>query len=373
MKRALRIILLFLATITVYAVVSNKYVKAQETDTQVPTPTTYKGLVLDIVDEGTKEIYGTTQQYVVYKIRILNGDKKGNEVEVTSPIYDDVTSYEFSPGNKVLLFNSVGPSGEEQYFITDYLRTSPMIFLAIIFSVLIILISKKWGISSLISLAFSFLVIFKFMLPRLAAGSNPVFITIVGSIIIIPVTFYLSHGLNKKTTIALISTVVSLIITGLLAAAFMKFVNLTGYGTEEAFFLQYAKNEIVNIKGLLLAGIILGTLGVLNDVTISQVSTVFQIKKANKKMTEIETFHKAMKDGHDHITSMVNTLVFVYTGAALPLFLLFINSPVSSFEIINSEIIAKEIIRTLVGSIGLILAIPISTLIASRYYISETK
>jgi uncharacterized membrane protein len=333
-----------------------------------PKQVTYKGLILEITDEGTETVYGIPQKYIVYKTRILNGDKKGEEIEIQTAVYQDSASYQFTPGNKVILLHTLDSLGNDVYYITDYLRTGSMILLALIFSVLVVLVSKKWGITSIIGLVYSFFVIFKFILPRLAIGNNPVLIAIIGACLIAPVTFYLSHGLNRKTTLALLSTIISLIVTGILAAVFVKVSYLTGYGTEEAFFLQYAKNEIVDIRGLLLAGIIIGTLGVLDDVTVSQAATVFQLKKANKKLEATELFHMAMEVGHDHIASMVNTLVLVYTGATLPLLLLFINSPVPAFEIVNSEIIAEEVIRTLVGSIGLVLAVPITTLISSKYY-----
>lgn len=347
-----------------------KCAQAQEEMAQ-PEQTTYKGLVLEIVDEGVDNSYGMPQAFVTYKIRILNKDRKGEEVDIQTPVYEETATYIFNPGNKVLVLRTADINNQIQYYITDYLRVTPMIILALIFSVLVILISKKWGATSILGLIFSFIVIFKFILPRLAVGANPVFVAIVGASIIAPVTFYLSHGLNKKTTVALISTIISLTMTGFLAALFVKLTYLTGYGTEEAFFLQYAKNETINIQGLLLAGIIIGSLGVLDDVTISQASIVFQIKKANKKLSTTEVFQMAMEVGHDHIAGMVNTLVLVYTGATLPLLLLFINSPVSTFEIANSEIIAEEVVRTLVGSIGLVAAVPITTLLATKFYGTE--
>jgi len=182
---------------------------------------------------------------------------------------------------------------------------------------------------------------------------------------IIPITFYLSHGFNKKTTVAVGGTVIALIITGILAGIFVEAAKLTGFASEEAGFLQVAKQGLVNIKGLLLAGIIIGVLGVLDDVTVSQSAIVFQLKQANAKIKAGELYKRAMDVGKDHISSMVNTLVLVYTGAALPLLLLFIDNPHPFSEVVNYEIIADEIVRTLVGSIGLVLAVPITTLIAS--------
>lgn len=158
---------------------------------------------------------------------------------------------------------------------------------------------------------------------------------------------------------------ISLIITGILAAVFIEAAKLTGFASEEAGFLQVVGEGTINIKGLLLAGIIIGVLGVLDDITISQSAIVFQLKEANRNFNSKDLYKRAMNIGKDHISSMVNTLVLVYTGASLPLLLLFVNNPYPFSQVINYEIIADEIVRTLVGSIGLVLAVPITTLIAS--------
>jgi uncharacterized membrane protein len=247
-----------------------------------------------------------------------------------------------------------------------------LLVLFIIFAILAVAVGKVWGATSILGMGFSFLVIFKFILPQIIKGSDPVTIAIFGSLFIIPVTFYLSHGLNKKTHIAIIGTLISLVITGILANIFVEVSKLTGFASEEAGFLHFDKEGAINMKGILLAGIIIGTLGILDDVTVSQSAIVYQLNDANKKLGFGQLFSRAMKVGHDHVSSMVNTLVLVYTGAAMPLLLLFINNPRPFSELINYEIIADEIVRTLVGSIGLILAVPITTFIAA-YYISETK
>jgi uncharacterized membrane protein len=209
----------------------------------------------------------------------------------------------------------------------------------------------------------SFAVLFTFILPRILAGSNPVGSTIIGSLLIVPVTFVLSHGLNKKTGVAIVGTVIALTATGVLSNIFVNAVKLSGFASEEAGFLVSLKG-MINMKGILLASIIIGALGVLDDITISQSAIVFELKEANRKMMFGELYRRAMNIGQDHISSIVNTLVLVYTGAALPLLLLFINNPHPFREIINYEIIADEAVRTLVGSIGLMLAVPITTFIA---------
>jgi uncharacterized membrane protein len=240
-----------------------------------------------------------------------------------------------------------------------------------IFAILALIVGGKWGITSILGMAFSFLIIFKFILPQIIKGSDPVLISIIGSFFIIPVTFYLSHGFNEKTHIAIAGTLISLFITGIFASIFVDFAKLTGFASEEAAFLNFEKQGSINIKGLLLSGIIIGTLGILDDITVSQSAIVYQLKSVNKRLKLRQLFNRAMKVGHDHVSSMVNTLVLVYTGASMPLLLLFINNPRPFTEVINYEIIADEIVRTLVGSAGLILAVPITTFLAA--YFSSKK
>ncbi len=255
--------------------------------------------------------------------------------------------------------------GNDFFYITDYIRRGSLFWLFAVFVVLVALVAKWRGLTSLLGMTISFFIIFSFILPRISAGSDPIQTTIIGSFFIIPITFYFSHGFNKKTTVAVIGTVIALIITGILAGFFVESAKLTGFASEEAGFLQVIKQGSINIKGLLLAGIIIGVLGVLDDITVSQSAIVLQLKKANPKLKFEELYKRAMDVGQDHIASMVNTLILVYTGAALPLLLLFIDNPRPFSEVINYEIIADDIVRMLVGSIGLILAVPITTFIAS--------
>lgn len=270
---------------------------------------------------------------------------------------------EYQLGDKLMIYQA----NSEVFLIADQVRTDALLILFIIFIAMVLLISRWRGVGSLLGMAVSFAVIIYFILPRIAAGANPILIAILGSLIIIPATFYPSHGLNRKTTIAVISTVVALVITGLLANFFVSLAKLSGLASEEAGFLQAMYPDLINMQGLLLAGIIIGVLGVLDDITVSQASIVEQLKGVNKNLRTTEVFQRAMQVGHDHISSMVNTLVLVYAGASLPLLLLFNDAARPVAELINYEMIADEIVRTLVGSIGLILAVPISTFLAALF------
>ncbi len=218
----------------------------------------------------------------------------------------------------------------------------------------------------------SFAILFIFVLPQIQAGKDPVLIAILASIIIIPVTFYMSHGFEKKITVSVIATFIALVITGLLSSFFVDLTHLSGTASEESMFLQMSNGIQYNLKGLLLAGIIIGTLGVMDDITVSQTAIVYQLHDLKNDLPFSELFKRSIQIGKDHIASMINTLVLVYTGASMPLLLLFMNNPRPFDEILNFELITTEIVRTLVGSIGLILAVPITTYLAC-YFVKRTK
>jgi len=271
----------------------------------------------------------------------------------------------YKVNDMLIISANKGQDGKINYYILDYVRRDILFFLFLIFIFFTLIIARLRGLASLFGMGISFLVIFFIIIPNILKGSDPVATTVFGSLIIIPSSFFLSHGFNKKTTVAIGGTIIALIITGILSVIFVEAAHLTGFTSEEAVFLQVIKQGSINIKGLLLAGIIIGVLGVLDDITISQSSIVFQLKEVNQKMNRDELYKRAMNIGQDHISSMINTLILVYTGAALPLLLLFVNNPHPISEIVNYEIIADEIVRTLVGSIGLIMSVPITTLIAT--------
>jgi uncharacterized membrane protein len=321
--------------------------------------TKYNGIVTKITTQGHPEFGEEYQELEV----ALNPDKS---VTVINNPQMEAHTITYKTGDRVVLQKfDMGQNSAETYIITDFQRTGFLTALFVVFVVVALLVGKKHGLYSILGMAFSFLVLFKFVLPQIVAGKNPVLITVLAALLIIPVTFYLSHGFNTKTHIAIGSTVVTLILTALLTGFSVNAARLTGFASEEARFLQIA-NQNINMKGILLAGIIIGFLGVLDDVTVSQASIVAQLRKSKRNYEVGQLYKDAMTVGRDHITSMINTLVLVYAGAAMPLMLLFVNTPQPALEVINMEILADEIIRTLVGSIGLILAVPLTTFIASN-------
>ncbi len=292
---------------------------------------------------------------------ILKND--GSLIEISNEEIG-IGGLDFQEGDKVIVTASEDVNGEKFYYITDFKRSSFLFWLFAFFVLITFLVGRKKGLASLGGMIFSFLIIFWFIIPRIMSGGNPIFFSILGALIIIPVIFLLSHGINKKTISAMIGTVISLIITGIIAHFSIHFSKLTGLATEEAGMLGTLGISLVNIKGLLLGGIIIGLLGILDDVTVTQASLVQKLKETNTALSKRALFTKAMDVGRDHIASVVNTLVLVYAGAAMPLLLLFVDSSLSYGQVVNFEIVAEEIVRTLVASIGLILAVPITTYIA---------
>jgi uncharacterized membrane protein len=360
------VIFFFIATIF------SSFTQAQEgTLDEQPFEETLEGIIVEVLEEKEVGVGDERHLYQRLKVSITKGSLKDQSIVVKNGEFEFANIPDYKKGDKLVISYTKDFEGNDLFYIADYVRRSALLGLFIIFIILAVLVGKVWGITSILGMGFSFLVIFKFILPQIINGANPVLIAIIGSVFIIPVTFYLSHGFNNKTHIAIAGTIVALIITGVLAVIFVEVSNLTGFASEEAGFLQFEKQGLINMKGLLLAGIIVGTLGILDDVTVSQSAIVFQLKEANKQLKFSRLYNQAMKVGHDHISSMVNTLVLVYTGAAMPLLLLFVNNPRPFSELINYEIIADEIVRTLVGSIGLVLAVPITTFLAAYYFSKE--
>lgn len=349
-------------------------VNAEGNQINTPKQETLEGSIIRVIEEKDIQPMGQQHWQLYQKLELLvtKGSIKGKKITIENGLIPQTNVQKYSTGDKVMISYGKDFQGNDTFYISDYMRRDSLMWLFIIFIALTVYIGKWRGISSLIGMGMSFLVIFYYILPRIIEGANPVQIAIIGALIIVPLTFYFSHGFNTKTTVAVVGTTISLIVTGILSNFFIEAAKLTGFASEEASFLQIAKQGVIDMKGLLLAGIIIGTLGVLDDITISQSAIVFQLKQVNTKLKFHELYKRAMNIGQDHISSMVNTLILVYTGAALPLLLLFINNPRPFTEIINYEMIADEIVRTLIGSIGLIFSVPITTFIASLFANDES-
>lgn len=331
-----------------------------------------EGEVVSVEEFGTKKFLEEMYEYQILKIEVTKGENEGDEILVENSAAAlgmvDIQFQKFEVGNQLKLVAQADTNGDTQYYIDGELKRHGLFLLIFLFVAVVLIVGRIWGALSIAGLVISFFVIFKFIIPQIISGTNPVVAAVWGSLIIIPTTFYISHGFNKKTHVGVLTTVLILVFTGLIAVYFVDLTHLTGFASEEAGFLQVERQGTIDIKGILLAGIIIGTLGILDDVTIGQASTVRQLKKANSKLGMYELFKQGMKVGQDHISSMVNTLVLVYSGSALPLLLLFFDSNRSFIDILEFELIAEEVVRMLVGSIGLVVAAPLATIIAAYVY-----
>ena len=329
--------------------------------------------VLELVDEGERDVANVSAPYQLLKMRLIGNNFDNSEILLEHGGLPVAQLEEYKPGDQVYI-NFYQPISSydleevvtnRQASISTRARDQQLFFLFILFMTLVIVVNRFKGIRSLLSLFFSFIVIFFVALPILLQGYDPSLVIMLLALFIIPPTFYLTHGIKQKTHVAVAATVVSLIISSLLAITLINTMNLSGLATEEASFLSFERQDVINIRGLLLAGIILGLLGTLDDITVTQAGMTFTLKRNKPSLKFGKLFSEAMEIGQDHINSMVNTLVLVYTGASLPLLLLFINNPHPLSYVLSQEVVVEEVVRILVSSVGLIIAAPLTTFLAS--------
>lgn len=329
-----------------------------------PNEETVEARVIAVLDEGVLDQGGIQLPYQRLRLEILTGSRAGRAVEVDYGTQGFASSeVMYRADDRVLVTQLIRPDGGEVFFITEPDRLGALLALGLLFVAAIVAVSRWKGVRSLIGMAVSLYVITQFILPMILAGRDPVLVSIIGAFGLLSVTQYLIYGWSTKTHAAIFGILLSLIITGTLASIFVEAARFTGFGAEEVGFLQAALGSI-NPRGLLLAGILIGAIGVLDDLTISQASAVFELARANPSYGVRELYRRAMNIGQDHIASTVNTLVLAYVGASLPLLLLFAIYPQPFGQIINREFVAEEVVRTLVGSLGLVAAVPLTTLIA---------
>jgi len=335
------------------------------------TTETMEGRVIRILseetirtEEGPQGTWGS--QYVQQvEVEITSGSMQGQRVVTEhGDAIVTTTSSRVRPGMRVIVEYSAGPVGE-RYYISDFIRRPAILALTLIFVALTAFIGRWTGARSLIATAFSVLVIARFILPRILAGQNPVAVCIVGAIVLMAPSLYLVYGWKLKTHAAALGLGICLVITWILAAVFVSWAYVTGFGKQESAFLVVALQAEVDLRGLVLGGIILGTLGVLDDIAIGQSSAILELHTANPSLSWMALFQHGMVIGRDHIASMVNTLMMAYVGASLPLFLLLSLYQEPLGFVLNRELLVQEIIRTLVGSLGLMMAVPVTSLIAS--------
>lgn len=319
----------------------------------------YRGEVIEIIEEHQEDFgLGGTRPFVqTIKVKVLTGPE--TEQEKTLEYDSLMEEQKVAIGQRVVLLTPNNTT-----YIFDRYRLPALGGILLLFAALAIAFAGWRGLTSLVGLGVSVLVLALYVVPRIMAGGNPLVASLIGALMITFVSIYLAHGFNQRTTIAVTSTLITVVLAIGLAQLFVQWTSLTGSGSEEAFHLQTSPIAFVNLKGLLLGGIIIGALGVLDDITTAQTAAVYEIWRANPRLSRRELFKRGTSVGKEHITSLVNTLALAYVGASFPALLLFTVYQRPWWVVVNTEMISEEIVRTLVGSIALMAAVPISTSIA---------
>lgn len=308
-------------------------------------------------------------------LRIDGGPSKGSRSFLVQPADD--AAPELSVGDRIrvspnsasfgdLPLEPVDPDpSQAPYGFVDFERGTPLLLLALGFLVLVAALGRRVGVLSLLGVGVGLVLVTKFVVPAILEGSSPFAVALVGSFAAMFVTIVLVYGVGAKSLAALLGTAGSLLLTALLATAFTSAAHLTGRASEDATLLQSLGEGRISLAGLVLAGILIAALGVLNDVTIGQASTVLALRRANPTQRFAQLYRAGAEVGRDHLGATVNTLVFAYAGASLPLLLIFSSQDIGFVDAVGREIVATEVVATLVGSIGLVVAVPLTTATAA--------
>jgi len=326
---------------------------------------TVKAEVIEVVEEYERIIMGTGASTTVQKLRIqIKDGEKAGEVAI---LENDLIV--LGVGDDIFVNRLVSFDGVEYFIFKDVERRGPLVILVLIFCALTIWISRGQGFRAIISLGLSVLAVIFLLVPALLAGYSPALSSLVISGLILSTTLFFTHGFKPRVIITFFGTFSAVAVTCIIAWLWVEWMRFTGFSDDASVYLNFATGGTLDITGLLLGSIIIGLLGVLDDVSITQASVVQQLRNANPKFGFHDLYTRAIQVGRDHVGSLVNTLALAYVGAALPMILLFAHSSEASiFILINQEVIAAEILRIIVGSIGLILAVPLTTLMAAWYF-----
>lgn len=316
--------------------------------------------VIKVIDSRTTEIAGTSNVTTTQNLRveILSGDMAGRFITISNDYI------ELNKGDKFFLYYLKTINGDEIYTVGDYDRRTPLLLLVGLFILTVIIFGGWQGLRSLLALGGSFVVILYILVPGLLHGFSPILLSSIVAGAILFFAIFFTHGFNKESIVAFSGTMIAVGLTILLSIIAVAVTHLTGFSSEDAVYLNIRTEGTLDFTGLLLGAIIIGVLGVLDDIAITQAAVVTELYNSGANLKPKEIYAKAIRVGREHVGALVNTLVLAYTGAALPLLLLFSSSNESFLMIINREMFATEIVRTITGSIGLILTVPIVTLLA---------
>lgn len=358
----------FLATLFIASAVAFA-ASAQEL---VPdTVVTMKARVVSIESEEIREVAGTdiTATYQVINAEITEGPEKGKQVRIENDFL------RLSVGDLFYLMHTTSSlDGTDYYSVIERDRTGVLAGLLILFIATVLLFGGKQGARGLLALFASFFFIGAFLLPGILAGYSPALVSIGVASLIVLIGSYVTHGFTRTTSAAVIGMIITIILTGLLAYVAIALTALQGWSSDEITYLNLNARGSIDLTGLLLGGILIGLLGVLYDAAIGQAVSVEELGSAGTHLTRREIYLRALRIGREHVGALVNTLAIAYAGAALPLLLLFHQTGDLNLGLtINREMFATEIVRILVGSIGLVLAVPITTAVAVRMLIARAQ
>jgi uncharacterized membrane protein len=303
----------------------------------------------------------TSQRCTRITFRLMQGPDSGQKR--TIEFADAVSAPNVSPGDKVVLNHIAHAARGFDYSYNDRQRRSTLLWLAVLFAVAVIALGRWRGVAALVALGASIALILVFILPSMIDGNNPQLVAIIGASAVAFVALYISYGFRPMTTVALLGTLSALALTVVLATLFTDLAHFTGAQSEDALLVSLGTSHL-DLKSLVLAGMVLGALGALNDITVTQASAVGELRAHRPDLSRRDLYRSGLTVGRDHISSTVNTLALAYAGASLPLLMLFTLSAQSLGTVANGEVVAVEIVATLVGSIGLVAAVPVSTALA---------
>ncbi len=295
-------------------------------------------------------------------VRIDSGPDQGIDVVIPVPFGEGAPVFE--PGDAVVIAAADDQPIESRYELIDQQRAWPLFALAVTFAVAVIALSRWRGLAALASLALSVVILIVFVLPALLDGQPPLAVAVVGASAIMICTLYLSHGVSLRTSVSLLGTLISLSLTGLLGLLFTTAGRFTGLADDSASYLA-ALGERIDLRGVLLAGLVIGALGVLDDVTVTQTAAVWELADADPAASRRTLFRAGLRIGREHVSAAVNTLVLAYAGASLTLLLLFAGSGQGPLDTVTTELVAQEVVRALVGGLGIVAAVPVTTSIAA--------
>lgn len=329
-----------------------------------------KARVLEVTNQGTSTVPGTDtpSQTQTLTIEVLDGVDVGK----TATFKNDYI--QLSVGDVFYVRHQTNHlDSSDHWSVSDPYRLNILFWLTIVFVALIFIFGGIQGVRGLASLIGSFILIFYLLIPGIYGGYNAVLVSIGVASLIIVIGSYITHGFNRTTTSAVLGMIVTVIITGLGAYYVVYAAQLSGYSSEESTYLNLNTRGAISMVGLLFGGIMIGLLGVLYDIAIGQAIAIEELFRAGKHLTRVQVYKRGIRIGREHIGALVNTLAIAYVGASLPLLLLMQSSTTGVLFIINNEIFSTEIVRILIGSIGLILGVPVTTLIASYMLYGKVK